>query len=115
MGQDRDSVSNSVSRRYRHIWIPALTPTSEGWAWLAIVSAADNVGVGGTRPRSNHPTNIPNDMARCAPSSASPATAWMHANVAEGGHGSMHAVVGKPYDPLRRVRGVLHDWNATAL
>ena len=44
----------------------------------------------------------------------SPATAWMHANVGDGGRGSMHAIVGKPYDPLRRVLGVLHDWNATA-
>jgi len=38
----------------------------------------------------------------------------MHANVGAGCHGSMRAIVGKPYDPLRRVLGVLHDWKATA-
>ena len=38
----------------------------------------------------------------------------MHANVGAGCHGPMHAIIGKPCNPLRWVWGVLHDWNATA-
>jgi len=83
---------------------PSLTPSTPGSERLRLVVRTDRRTVAG-RDAQTQADVRQRRRQRTVRAWGRVCLIGMHANVGAGCHGSMRAIVGKPYDPLRRAWG----------